>query len=413
MKKAQFFILILSVVHPILSFSQSATKDVLYQVGKLNSIQSSVLKEQRNYYVQLPTDYSPDKKYPVAIVLDGVQLLPTVEIVQNYYSGGFTPEMILVGVANDHNRTKDLTPTKIKEKYGMPFTEPSGAADQFLEFIETELLPDLEKKYPITNYRTLIGHSYGGLFTIHTLFQRPQLFANYIAIDPSLDWDDQYLLSVAQQKLSTERYLGKSLFVSLNGQIHMQDASITIDNVMKDTTAFTLFHRSNLAFSELVEKNKTNGLAYHWKYYPKDLHGTIPLPSMMDGLMATFEWYQMEQTHVINDFETPKRTLYNIIKYRERKLKHHFGYAVPPYPEALLNMSGYMHLEMNNTEKAKMYFEFALEYYPQSANAYDSMSEFYEKQGDISSALKFATHAHQISGNKYFESRLKELKKKL
>ena len=53
----------------------------------------------------------------------------------------------------------------------------------------------------------------------------------------------------------------------------------------------------------------------------------------------------------------------------------HFGYAEPPYPEELLNMSGYMNMDMDQPEKAKMYFELAIEYYPQSANAYDSMKE--------------------------------------
>jgi predicted alpha/beta superfamily hydrolase len=47
------------------------------------------------------------------------------------------------------------------------------------------------------------------------LVNHKHLFQNYIAIDPTLDWDNQKLLKQAKEKLSTEDYNGKSLFVSL------------------------------------------------------------------------------------------------------------------------------------------------------------------------------------------------------
>ena len=293
----------------------------------------------------------------------------------------------------------------------MPFNEENGEADNFFKFIEKELMPFVENKYPVSNYRTLIGHSYGGLFAIYTLINHPHLFANYLAIDPSLDWNDQKLLKEAQSLIATQKYKDKSLFVSLSGQLHMQDSKVTIENVMHDTTDFTLFARSNIAFSNMVRQNVNNGLSFNWKFYPGDLHGTIPFPSIMDGLIALFKWFQMEDTDKINSFDTPKEELFGIVKHRERKLQSHFGYPVPPYPEDLLNMSGYMNMDMQQFEKAKMYFEFAIEYYPQSANAYDSMADFYEAQGDNVNALKFVNKAFEISGNDYYKKRIEGLKK--
>ena len=140
----------------------------LQKVGVLDSLYSKILNESRKIYVQLPASYVPEKnqKYPVVFILDGEIFLPTVNDVQNYYSGGFTPEMVLVGISNDKNRVRDLTTSTITTKYGMPFNEKNGEADNFRKFIDTELIPFVENKYPVTNYRTLIGHSYGGLFTI-------------------------------------------------------------------------------------------------------------------------------------------------------------------------------------------------------------------------------------------------------
>jgi len=386
----------------------------LQKVGAVDSLYSKKLNEFRTIYVQLPASYSSEKnqKYPVVYILDGELFLPTVNDVQNYYSGGFTPEMVLVGISNDKNRVRDLTTSTIATKYGMPFNEKNGEADNFRQFIETELIPYIENKYPVTNYRTLIGHSYGGLFTISTLIHQPELFANYLAIDPSLDWDDQKPLQEAREVMAAHDYKNKALFMSLSGQLHMQNSKITIDNVMQDTTDFTLFSRSNIAFSNLVKQNAKNGLSFEWKFYPKDIHGTIPFPSIMDGLVALFDWYQMENTDKINSFETTKEELFGIIKHRAEKLKAHFGYSVPPYPEELLNMSGYMNMDMQQPEKAKMYFELAMEYYPKSANAYDSMAEYYEVQGDFANAIKYVTKAFELSDNDYYKKRIEGLKVK-
>jgi len=382
-------------------------------IGVTDSLYSNVLGESRDIYIQIPDNYHDNiiKQYPVAYILDGEVFLPTVNNVLNFYSGGFMPEMVLVGISNANHRTRDLTTSKITTNYGMPYNEENGEAINFLKFIEEELIPYVESQYRVTNYKTFIGHSYGGLFTIYTLLNHPNLFSNYIAIDPSLDWDNQKLLTEAEAKLSSYNYQGKSLFMSLGGQLHMQDPNVTIDNVMQDKSNFTLFARSNLAFSEIVKQNKNNGLYFDWKFYPRDLHGTMALPSIMDGFISVFEWFQMENTYKINSFDTSIEELSNIIKYREEKLKTHFGYSVPPYPEELLNMSGYMNMDMEQMAKAKMYFDFSFKYYPESANAYDSMADYYERIGDNQNAIKFVTKAFEISKDDYYRKRIEELKK--
>lgn len=387
----------------------------LQKVGILDSLYSENLDEYRYFYVQFPYNYNSkaSKKYPVAFVLDGEVFLPTVDNVLDFYSGGFTPEMIVIGISNAEHRTRDLTTSEVKEMYGMPFPEETGGAANFLNFIEKELIPFVEKKYPVTNYRTLIGHSYGGLFTVYTLINHPYLFSNYLAIDPSLDWDDQKLLQEAEEVLATNNYEHKALFMSLSGQLHMQNSSITIDNVMQDSSDYTLFARSNIEFSNLVEKNAQNGLTFNWKFYPNDLHGTVPFPSIMDGLISNFTWFQMENTDKINSFDTPKEELFKIIKNRERKLKAHFGYAVPPYPEDLMNMSGYMNMDMQKPEKAKIYFELAMDYFPQSPNVYDSMAEYYERNKEYKKALNFVTKAYEISKSDYYKQRIEKLKEQL
>jgi tetratricopeptide (TPR) repeat protein len=75
-------------------------------------------------------------------------------------------------------------------------------------------------------------------------------------------------------------------------------------------------------------------------------------------------------------------------------------------------MSGYMNMDMEQLEKAKMYFELAMEYYPESANAFDSMADYYERKGDFTYALKYVSKAFELSGSDYYMKRIEELKVK-
>jgi predicted alpha/beta superfamily hydrolase len=96
------------------------------------------------------------------------------------------PGMIVVGIdsGDRSQRTHDLTaPSQVEIE--RRFSPGNGGADVFLAFIDSELVPYVEKNYRTRPYRILVGHSFGGLFAIHTLATRPMLFNAYIAIDPT------------------------------------------------------------------------------------------------------------------------------------------------------------------------------------------------------------------------------------
>jgi predicted alpha/beta superfamily hydrolase len=118
-----------------------------------------------------------------------------------------------VGIANT-DRTRDLTPTHadIKNPDGTTVTAfpTSGGADRFLDFIQTEPIPEIEKRYRTAPYRIFAGHSVGGLLAIHALITRPDLFNAYIAVSPSLQWDNGHTLRQAQQFFATNAELKKT-----------------------------------------------------------------------------------------------------------------------------------------------------------------------------------------------------------
>ena len=380
-----------------------------------DSINSETLNESKNIWVQLPENYNPESNemYPVVYLLDGFSLRNNLETVYNNYLGHYLPDMILIGISNSTNRTRDLTTSQIKMRRGAKMNQDTGGADRFTQFIEKELIPYVDSKFHTTPYRTLIGHSYGGLFTVNMLINHAHLFNNYIAIDPSLDWDNQKLLKHAKTKLSTESFKGKSLFVSLAAeQLHMWNEKVTIDNIMEDTSEFSLFGRSIIEFSNFAAAQKQNGLNFSWKVYPEDLHGTVPLPSMMDGMVFLFNWFQFKNPPKYNNPETSVEELEKLLNEQEKIYTENFGYAFPPMIEELFIGYGYMNMQMGDNKKAKLFFEKGVKYYPNSPNSYDSMADYYESLEEYDNALKYANKAFEISGSDYHKERIETFKAK-
>src|SRR5436305_11202566 len=67
-------------------------------------------------------------------------------------------------------------------------------------------------------YRNFERHSFGRLFAIHALITRPDLFSAYIAVSPSLQWDEGRTLHQAQQFFAAPTELKKALFFSLGNE---------------------------------------------------------------------------------------------------------------------------------------------------------------------------------------------------
>ncbi|SPO04618.1 related to siderophore esterase IroE-like [Cephalotrichum gorgonifer] len=94
-------------------------------------------------------------------------------------------------------RNKDLTPPKLSAT-----SRPYGGAGDFLDFIEGTVKPFVAKEVlagSTLGREALFGHSFGGLFSLYALFNRPSLFDCFIAASPSIWWDDRLILEYEQR----------------------------------------------------------------------------------------------------------------------------------------------------------------------------------------------------------------------
>lgn len=174
-------------------FDRLAGPEVTISGTETRSLYSQIVGQEYSLQISLPSGYGEsDQRYPVVYLLDAQWDFPLIySIYGEQYYDGFLPEMILVGVTwggddPDHDvlRLRDFTPTDVHGN------GESGGAGKFLSFFEKELIPWVDQHYRASDSRTLVGSSLGGLFTLYTLFNRPDLFDNYIPTSPATQWDN-------------------------------------------------------------------------------------------------------------------------------------------------------------------------------------------------------------------------------
>ena len=357
--------------------AQTAPNDAV-TIGKIDSMWSGTLKEQRKFLIYTPASYNDGpylpQKYPVLYLLDGDAHFHSVTGLLQFLGTGINgtflvPEMIVVAIPNT-DRTRDLTPTHVdKDAQGkpQPSMKTSGGMPNFLLFIKTELIPRIDAGYRTAPYRILVGHSLGGIAAIDALYTIPETFNAYVAIDPSLWYDDRLLLKKARAYFSKPGLANRALFV---GQANTINADDTIPNV---------HFSSILQFNRVLESYNQSGLRYAYKYYPDDSHGSVPLIAEYDALRFIFAAYKADL------FKALDRAAF--VKEHFARVSASLGFTMLP-PERMVDMLGHLDLS-RDTAKAIDLFQMNADLYPASPKAWDALAEGWQAKGDAAKAIGF------------------------
>lgn len=210
--------------------------------SELRRFHSDIMDQDFRIYVQLPLDYVSDgsKQYPVWYMTDGNRSFPmtaNISTILGFPPTGF-PQVIVVGIAYDIGsmsdwaawRTRDFTPVAdaATEQYwegllrkmtgDTTIQVETGGAPRFLSFICDELIPYIETEYPVSKEdRSLGGYSYGGLFSLFSLFERPEMFQRYFAGSPSAEYANRILFEMEMTYSKSHTDLPVRLFLSYGG----------------------------------------------------------------------------------------------------------------------------------------------------------------------------------------------------
>ncbi len=226
-----------------------------FSIGKTIELKSTILNESRTLNVYLPATYDQDslKNYPVIYLLDGSADEDFIHISGLVQFCSFSwiniiPESIVVGIGNV-DRKRDFTYPSNNEIDNKELPT-SGKSAKFIDFIADELQNVIQTNFRVSDEKTIIGQSLGGLLATEILFKRPELFDHYIIISPSLWWDDEKLLKFElNQSLK-----GKSVYVGVGKE-----------GPTMERLAQSLFYKLTL--------EKKNGIKLFFNYFEQQNHG--------------------------------------------------------------------------------------------------------------------------------------------
>lgn len=277
-KQILLVLLLLTGVAPL-----SAQEDIVQ--GRKYTMHSDILGEGREYLVYTPASYDVDscqtRKYPVIYLIDGEMYFYSLAAIQRTYARGrqrTMPESIVVGVVNT-DRTRDLTPSKSaydrNGKLRKDGLASGGGGEAFFRFLTAELRAQIDRDFRTDGENILVGHSYGGLFTLYAFTYHTESFDKYIALDPSLWWDNRKLATEAEKLYADKSFAGKVLYIGAATKPRA-------DRPNPNTSPNDRFKAQAIAAAQ------TNGLIFYHNTFPDDTHGTLPMPGMMDAFKRIY-----------------------------------------------------------------------------------------------------------------------------
>ncbi len=237
---------------------------------------STFVKDTFYIDVQIPKEYSdnPDKKYPTLVLIDGNFFFPMMSsIAHQYETTALLDPLIVVAIGYKTFRLMDSL--RVRD-YLFPEAIPSdeinasGGGQHFHDYITKELLPKIDADYrtDIAD-RTLLGHSFGGYFTLYSLLHQTNTQSNdfkyFVSASPTLWYNDFYLNKLPGLLANNDKELG--LFLSVG---ELEDSTWSVKPV-KDLTA-------------ALQNEKIKGLEFKSRIFSYLDHMDVALLSFTKGL---------------------------------------------------------------------------------------------------------------------------------
>jgi predicted alpha/beta superfamily hydrolase len=238
-------------------------------------------------------------RFPALYVLDPSATLDIVVGTKRLYDifcGGALPLTYIVGIGYADpdiggRRFRDFTPTQAALPAGMnsPLPFGLGGASRYLDFIADTVMPHLEANHPLDpRQRALLGYSLSGRFAVHVLLARPDSFARYLIISPSLWWDDASVFRDEADWAKTHGDLVAKIFL-VAGDAEEQPGG-GWGNIFSDDVGLPLKQLSNLReLSQRLTDRHYAGLHLKTALIPGGRHITVFPAAVGLGLTELYD----------------------------------------------------------------------------------------------------------------------------
>ena len=348
---------------------------------RIEKIASAKIGESREFWVSLPDQYNESgEKYPVLYMMDGDFNFNSGMIggLRHAAQMGEIPEFIIVGIKNT-DRSKDIFPEEVTYRDG---SKAGGRADQYLDFILAELIPQINKNYRCENFRVLYGTSNSGFTAVYALFRNPELADFYVAASATLRVP--FFLAKRDQMIADFKG-GKRQLVLVMGE-HDFPTILSQNGELKEKIDM-------MAPADLTCRFAVIGNGGH-----------VPANALLEGMRCRFEGWKISRPLAENTF----------VEIRAQVDKRFEKFGIPGMlPEGELDRLGASLIGEKKYGKALDVAQYRVECYPGSAEARVSLGDAYRESGDPDRARECFKQALVLApGHTVAAARLKELDKK-
>jgi len=348
---------------------------------RIERIDSAIVGETREFWISLPDNYSgTNEKYPVLYMMDGDFNFNSGIIGSLRYAAmqGEIPEFIIVGIKNT-DRSKDIFPEEFTYRDG---SKDGGRANQYLDFINAELIPHMGKNYRTEKFRVLYGTSNTGFTAVHALFHNPELANLFVAASATLRLP---FFIEKQDHLIQDFKGGKRQLVLVMGE-HDLPTVLSQNGELK----------------EKIDAGAPADLTCRFVVIANGGH--VPADALLEGLRRHFEGWEI--THALSE-----KTFAEIRAQVDSRLEK-FGLQGRLPEEDLRNLGNSL-LGEKKYAAALEVLQYAVDGYPDSADARVSLGDAYLQGGKPEKAREsFKTALLLSPGHAAAVAKLKELDEK-
>jgi predicted alpha/beta superfamily hydrolase len=246
-------------------------------------------------YLQLPQGYGEKKnrhkKYPVVYVLDAYWDFPVIAGAKSgLVFDGIVPEFILVGIGYSKdgvveegdivNTLRQIDYTPVQDAVD----KNTGDAESFLGFIKSSVVPFIETNYRTDHYRVLTGTSWGGLFSLYSMFEDPGYFQGHIAITPAVSGFHRWAF-VRESKFFSDDGVGEMGPSKSQLPVYLY-MSVGTDDQLNN------FTNESIAFSQVLKDRQYENFDFRFELKENEHHASVKIASFGQGLMHALSGYQ-------------------------------------------------------------------------------------------------------------------------
>lgn len=347
-------------------------------IGETITIDSKVLMKKASINIRLPNSYLSlkSKRYPVFFSLGSFEATAATISTLSHNQEYPMPDTILVSLTTET---------------AVSFIQRGVKSEDFINFLETDVIPYIDKNYRSQPFRILTAGERFGQAPLYALIHKPKLFQAYFAISPWIK-DDSGLVNEFETLLKSDKDISAFLWLSSGGETRVAPNYHKLISLLQQDAPKNLEWKS-------AQFNQNTNMS----------QGLISLPNAIESLFADLV--------LASDSPIVSAGAKSIKKYYQQLSDNKYGYAISS--EIAIRDLGYAMLREEKVKKAIEIFKINLQDYPDSPHVYRALAAALTIDGNLIAALPLQKTAYELAVKQkseyesYYKQLLTDLESKL